>query len=84
VSVICFEMKGARGPNITQVVKPVSKYKKQASSAFQLPLRSETIKRLIELLPLCRHCLLIPKKKTPPPGSKALMCVPSESAALPC
>src|ERR1700737_2340878 len=47
VSEICFEMKGARGPNITHVVKPVSKYKKQASSAFQLPLRSETIKPLI-------------------------------------
>jgi hypothetical protein len=47
ISEICFEIKGARGPNITQVVKPVSKYKKQASSAFQLPLRRETIKRLI-------------------------------------
>jgi hypothetical protein len=46
---ICFEMKGASGPNITQVVKPVSKYKKQASSAFQLPLRRETIKRLMGL-----------------------------------
>ena len=41
VSVSCFEMKGARGPNMTQVVKPVSKYRKQASNAFQLPLRSD-------------------------------------------
>jgi hypothetical protein len=63
-------MKGARGPNITQVVKPVSKYKKQASSAFQLPLRSETIKRLIGLLLLRRHCLLIPKKKRHRPVRK--------------
>jgi hypothetical protein len=44
---ICFEINGASGPNMTQVVKPVSKYRKQASSAFQLPLRREEIKRLI-------------------------------------
>src|SRR5882757_2772067 len=34
-------MKGASGPNMTQVVKPVSKYKKQANNAFQLPLFNE-------------------------------------------
>src|ERR1700735_546567 len=43
VSVSCLEMKGASGPNITQVVKPVSKYRKHASSAFQLPLFNESI-----------------------------------------
>src|SRR5579859_3980675 len=42
---------GVRGPNMTQVVKPVSKYRKQASNAFQLPLRRETIKRLIGYSP---------------------------------
>src|SRR5689334_10573827 len=41
--VSCLEMKGARGPNITQVVKPVSKYRKQATRAFQLPLFRESI-----------------------------------------
>src|SRR5215472_14898688 len=40
-SVSCFEMNGASGPNITQVVKPVSKYRKHANRAFQLPLRNE-------------------------------------------
>jgi hypothetical protein len=36
-------MNGARGPNMTHVVKPVSKYKKQAMSVFQLPLFKESI-----------------------------------------
>src|ERR1700710_1425491 len=58
---ICLEMKGASGPNITQVVNPVSKYRKQASKAFQLPLRSDTIKRLIGLS-LCNARVAIPKK----------------------
>src|SRR5690242_2518793 len=44
-------MKGARGPNITQVVKPVSKYRKHASNAFQFPLRNEAIKCFIQRLP---------------------------------
>src|SRR5690348_8059037 len=43
VRVSCLEMKGARGPNMTQVVKPVSKYRKQAIRAFQLPLFRESI-----------------------------------------
>src|SRR6266702_2012898 len=46
-SVSCLEMKGASGPNITQVVNPVSKYRKHASSAFQLPLFKEPIKCFI-------------------------------------
>src|SRR5579862_1554830 len=81
VSEICFEMKGARGPNITQVVKPVSKYKKHASNAFQLPLRSETIKRLIGVsycagdplltLDACDGCIASPKKKRRRPGRTA-------------
>src|SRR5262249_32287717 len=52
VRAICLEMKGASGPNITQVVKPVSKYRKQANSAFQLPLRKDAIKRLITKSPV--------------------------------
>src|SRR6185312_7434376 len=43
-SEICLEMKGASGPNMTQTVNPVSKYRKQASSAFQLPLLSDAIR----------------------------------------
>src|SRR3981081_2123578 len=44
-------MKGASGPNITQVVNPVSKYRKHASSAFQLPLFKEPIKCFITRFP---------------------------------
>ena len=40
-------MNGASGPNITHAVKPVSKYRKQASRAFQLPVRKEAIKYFI-------------------------------------
>src|SRR3979409_2223007 len=98
VSVICFEIKGARGPNITQVVKPVSKYKKQASSAFQLPLRRETIKRLIGVSSAGVRPLIVdpggpsrgpPVRCTRPKKNAtarvgALIRVPPESAALPC
>src|ERR1700744_1874391 len=55
-SASCLEMNGASGPNITHVVKPVSKYRKQASSAFQLPLLRESI-----------NCFITGSKtKTPP------------------
>ena len=40
-SVSCLEMNGASGPNIIHAVKPVSKYRKHANRAFQLPLRNE-------------------------------------------
>ncbi len=43
LSEICLEMNGASGPNITQTVNPVSKYRKQAMRAFQLPLLSAVI-----------------------------------------
>src|ERR1700676_1421785 len=36
-------MYGASGPNITHAVNPVSKYRKHASKAFQLPLRNDSI-----------------------------------------
>jgi hypothetical protein len=62
VSEICLEMNGASGPNITQVVKPVSKYRKQASNAFQFPLRSETINWLIGFSPPGQHALRTQKK----------------------
>jgi hypothetical protein len=37
------EMYGARGPNMTHAVNPVSKYKKHASNAFQLPLLNDAM-----------------------------------------
>src|SRR5690242_7123636 len=87
-------MKGASGPNITQVVKPVSKYRKQASSAFQLPLRKDAIKRLITKSPVC-GCLarqsLRQKKRhrtgriashaSRPVGSVALLAQPRASVS---
>src|SRR5665213_14257 len=48
-STSCLEMNGASGPNITQAVKPVSKYRKQASRAFQLPLLRDAMTCFIRL-----------------------------------
>jgi hypothetical protein len=46
-----FEMYGASGPNMTQAVKPVSKYRKHASNAFQFPLLSDSIISFTQLPP---------------------------------
>jgi hypothetical protein len=51
VSVSCLEMNGASGPNITHTVKPVSKYRKHANSAFQFPDFNDSITFLIRTLP---------------------------------
>jgi hypothetical protein len=75
-------MNGASGPNMTQVVKPVSKYKKQASNAFQLPLFNEAttcfIWRFPKIVPLGH--VSATKKKPPTHGS---IDDPYELAALP-
>src|SRR6266404_392575 len=59
-------MYGASGPNITQAVNPVSKYKKHASNAFQFPLRSDAITCFIVSTPdgVCVRlsCFHEPKK----------------------
>jgi len=50
------ETYGASGPNITQAVNPVSKYKKHASKAFQFPLRNDAITCFIVFTPDCVVC----------------------------
>jgi hypothetical protein len=41
---------------MTQAVKPVSKYKKHASKAFQFPLRNDAITCFIVFTPDCVVC----------------------------
>ncbi len=65
-SAICLEINGANGPNITHTVKPVSKYRKQAINAFQLPLCSDAsslFMRSSSLVPPHRPRTVRSKKK---------------------